>query len=330
MNSQDLLVLLADGEFHSGEQIGAQSGLTRAAVWKQMRKLEKWGLRIEACSGRGYRLSQPLDLLDPQWLAVTIGADERFDLDTIDVFTEADSTNRFLMHNPPSRSETLRVCLAEWQSAGRGRLERQWDSPLGTGICMSAGWAWEGTPREFSALSLAAGAAIASAISAQCDIAVQLKWPNDIVWNGRKLGGVLVESRIESHGHCHVVIGVGINVTVAEADLARLSDWRAGAADLRTAMRDRTCSRNVLSCAIASALGALLAQFDQRSALSWLQTWRSLDFLRGKPIRVGSQSKAFEGVADGIDDDGALLVIDAAGTTQRVVAGDASVRTTCS
>ena len=330
MNSQDLLTLLADGEFHSGEQIGARSGLTRAAVWKRIRKLQKWGLHIEAGSGRGYRLSRPLELLDAQRLAAAIGADKRFELDALDVFIETDSTNRFVMNNPPGRSAALRVCLAEWQSAGRGRLERHWSSPLGSGICLSAGWAYEGTPAAFSALSLAAGAAIAAAVSAQCGIEVQLKWPNDIVWSGRKLGGVLVESRIESHGQCQVVIGVGINVAVEKSDLVGFSDWQAGATDLQSAMDGENCSRNELSAAMTKALGGLLAEFDKRSAMSWLQAWRSLDFLRGKPIRVASQASAIEGIADGIDDDGALRVIDVAGATHNVIAGDASVRTTCS
>lgn len=327
MDSSELLVLLADGEFHSGERLGAAAGLTRAAVWKQVRKLEKWGLNVEAGTGRGYRLSQPIELLDAQHVRDAVGRDERFELEGVDVFTETDSTNRFLMENPPSRPGALRLCCAEWQSAGRGRLERRWVSPLGSGICMSAAWVYEGTPQNFTAMSLAAGAAIAEAIAAQCAVDVQLKWPNDIVWNGRKLGGVLVESRIESHGLCHVVIGIGINVAVPEAVLAGVSDWQDGAVDIRTASNGETSSRNALAARIAAALGALLSSFERNEAALWLQSWRRLDYLRGKAIRVGTETISINGFADGIDDDGALLVTNEAGTTQRVMAGDASVRT---
>ncbi|MGD2167316.1 MAG: biotin--[acetyl-CoA-carboxylase] ligase [Gammaproteobacteria bacterium] len=328
MNSEELLALLADGEFHSGERLGAEVGMTRAAVWKQIRKLERWGLRVEAGSGRGYRLSQPIELLDAQRLQFALGREERFGLDRIDVFTEIDSTNRFLLDNPPSGADSLRVCFAEWQSAGRGRLERCWISPLGSGVCMSAAWTYEGTPRSFSAMSLAAGAAVAETIAEHCAIDVQLKWPNDFIWNGRKLGGVLVESRIESHGLCHVVVGVGINLTVSDDVLADVSNWRAGAVDLRTAAGDRqVCSRNVLASGIAAGLGMLLGSFDADAASSWLRSWQTRDYLRGKTIRVGSGQTSLEGTASGIDDDGALLIVDQAGQTQRVLAGDASVHT---
>lgn len=327
MRPEALLALLADGEFHSGEHIGARSGLTRAAVWKQMRKLEQWGLQVEASRGRGYRLSQPIELFDAPRLRTLLAADERFDFARLSVFFETDSTNRYLMQHPPPRAAALVAALAEWQSAGRGRLQRQWNSPAGSGICLSVGWTFEGTPETFSFLSLAAGAAIAAAVSAHCGIALQLKWPNDILWQGRKLGGVLVESRIESHGQCQVVIGVGINASVSDAQLAHISDWPGGAVDLRTALAGANCSRNELTAAIAANLGAFLADYASGTAMQWRRAWREMDFLHGKPIRVHCQTAAFDGTAGGIDDSGALLVRDASGATRRVVAGDASVRT---
>ncbi len=326
MDAHELLGLLADGEFHSGERLGAAGGLTRAAVWKHVRKLEKWGLQVEACSGRGYRLSQPIELLEAEHLHAALADDERFELERVDIFTETDSTNRFLMENPPSRSGAARLCLAEWQSAGRGRLARRWVSPLGSGICMSVAWVYEGTPRNFTAMSLAAGAAIAEAIAVQCALDVQLKWPNDIVWNGRKLGGILVESRIEAHGLCHVVIGIGLNVAVPDDVLASVSDWHAGAVDIRTATNAAPSGRNALATRIAAELGALLSEFGRSDPTAWLRSWRSRDYLRGRTIRVGTREAAFDGIADGIDDDGALIVVDAAGRRQRVLAGEASVR----
>ncbi len=326
MDSEQLLTVLADGQFHSGERLGAAAGLTRAAVWKQIRKLEKWGLTIEAGSGRGYRLSQPLELLELAQLRAAISDTAGFDVDRVDLFTETESTNRFLMDNPPSRANALRLCFAEWQSCGRGRHARRWLSPLGSGICMSAAWVYEGTPQDFAAMSLAAGAAIAGSIGSLTGLEVQLKWPNDIVWNGRKLGGILVESRVEAQGHCHVVIGAGINVAVPNEILANLSDWRAGAVDLRTALESDACSRNALAGRIATDLGMLLSEFERGDSAAWLQSWRQRDYLRGKPIRIATSAGATDGMADGIDEDGALLVLDSAGKRQRVMAGEASVR----
>ncbi|HMB72126.1 MAG TPA: biotin--[acetyl-CoA-carboxylase] ligase, partial [Gammaproteobacteria bacterium] len=195
-----LLATLADGETHSGERLAADAGMTRAAVWKSIKRLDQWGLRVEAVSGRGYRLEQPIEWLEESLLRRQIDSDERFTLDGLDVFTEIDSTNRWLAHNPPARPGVLRVCVAEWQSAGRGRRERRWVSPLGSGICLSAAWVYEGVPRDISALSLAAGVATAHVIRRVCDVGPQLKGPYDIVWNSRKLGGLLVESSIESQG----------------------------------------------------------------------------------------------------------------------------------
>lgn len=326
MDASELLIRLADGEYHSGERLGAAAGLTRAAVWKQIRKLEKWGLDIETSSGRGYRLSQPVELFDATRLSDSLSRDNRFDLECIDVFTELDSTNQFLLDNPPARTNALCLSLAEWQSAGRGRRQRHWESPLGSGICLSAAWVFAGIPDYFSSLSLAAGAAIADAVAAECGIDVELKWPNDIVWNGRKLGGVLLESRIEAQGSSHVVVGVGINYAVPEHLLVRMSDWAAGAVDLQTAASGVAVSRNALAGRIACSIGNLLSDTARGEPTRWQQDWRRKDYLRGKIVQVGTDTEAFEGRADGIDDDGALRVIGERGEVHRIVAGEASVR----
>jgi BirA family biotin operon repressor/biotin-[acetyl-CoA-carboxylase] ligase len=327
MDLDSLLSVLADGEFHSGELLAARAGLTRAAVWKQMKQLGEWGLRVEAESGKGYRLSQPIELLDEARILRELENDPRFDCDRLEIFTEIDSTNRYLMEQPPSETGKLRTCVAEWQSAGRGRLERRWISPLGSGICLSTAWAFAGIPRGFSAMSLAAGAAVANAIRKSCGVVTQLKWPNDIVWDARKLGGVLVESRIESQGRCVIVIGVGLNVAVPARILEGVSDWRSGAVDLQTAANSVAPMRNFLVASIAAELGAMFCDYEQDADAAWLARWRELDYLRGKDISIDAGSVSFFGIAAGIDSDGALLVGTQDGNRRRVLAGDASVRT---
>jgi BirA family biotin operon repressor/biotin-[acetyl-CoA-carboxylase] ligase len=290
-----------------------------------VKKLSRWGLRIEAESGKGYRLSQPIDLLAEASILRELESDDRFCLDRLEAFAEVDSTNRYLIDRPPSQPGTLRLCVAEWQSAGRGRLQRRWSSPLGSGICLSAAWVYSGIPPGFSSLSLAAGTAVAHAIQRACGVATRLKWPNDIVWDSRKLGGVLVESRLESQGRCNVVIGVGVNVAVPTDVLEHVSDWRSGATDLRSAAAVLP-TRSSLAAKIAAELGALFADYERGAASVWLERWKELDFLRGKAIRIESEATSFGGVADGVDSDGALLVDTGSGELRRVVAGDASVR----
>jgi len=326
MDLTSLLSVLADGEFHSGEHLAARAGLTRAAVWKQIRKLSRWGLRVEAESGKGYRLSQPIELLDYSSIVLALENDSRFDLDRLETFIEIDSTNRYLIDHPPSQTGKLRTCVAEWQSAGRGRLQRRWNSPLGSGICLSAAWVFAGIPQSFSSLSLAAGAAVARAIQQSCGVDTKLKWPNDIVWDSRKLGGVLVESRVESQGRCVVVIGVGINVAMPADLLANVSNWHAGAADLRSAADSLPPMRNSLAANIVAELGALFSDYERGSAATWLTKWSELDYLRGKAVRIESETSSFCGIAKGIDSDGALLVGTGDGEPCRVLAGDASVR----
>jgi len=321
-----LLSVLADGEFHSGEHLAARAGLTRAAVWKQIRKLGQWGLNIEAESGKGYRLSQPIELLDFRSIERALENDARFDLDRLETFIEVDSTNRYLLDHPPSQTGKLRACVTEWQSAGRGRLQRRWNSPLGSGVCLSAAWVFAGIPQSFSSLSLAAGTAVARAIQQSCGVNIKLKWPNDIVWDSRKLGGVLVESRVESQGRCVVVIGVGINVAMPADLLASVSDWHTGAADLRSAADYVGPMRNFLVGNVVAELGALFSDYERGFASAWMTGWSELDFLRGKAVRIESEKSSFCGIAQGIDGDGALLVGTGDGELRRVLAGDASVR----
>ena len=319
-----MLKILADGEFHSGERLAEEFGLSRAAVWKHVRKLVRWGLSVESVSGRGYRLAAPLELLDADALRHALSADSRFALDCLDVFIEVDSTNALLLQHPPSSPDALRICIAEWQSQGRGRLERRWNSPLASGLCLSAAWTYAGSPGDLSALSLAAGVAVADAIAACCGVQPKLKWPNDLVFDGRKLGGILVESRFEAQGRCSVVVGVGINIALPVQLLEELSDWPGGAIDLRTA--GALVSRQALAVAVAGALGVLLSQLQDTGPGAWLARWRELDLLNGRPVRVRSDAHSLEGIAAGIDDDGALLV-SVAGDVRRILAGDASVRT---
>jgi len=326
MDLTSLLSVLADGEFHSGEHLAARAGLTRAAVWKQIRKLSHWGLRVEAESGKGYRLSHPIELLDFRAIELALENDARFELDRLETFVEIDSTNRYLIDHPPSQTGRLRTCVAEWQSAGRGRLQRRWNSPLGSGVCLSAAWIFAGIPHGFSSLSLAAGTAVARAIRKTCGVDTKLKWPNDIVWDSRKLGGVLVESRVESQGRCVVVIGVGINVAMPADVLASVSDWHTGAADLRCAADCAAPMRNSLVASVVAELGALFSDYERGSASAWLTGWSELDYLRGKAVRIESETSSFCGIAEGIDSDGALLVVTGEGEARRVLAGDASVR----
>lgn len=319
-----LLEVLADGRAHSGEELARAFGVSRAAVWKQMAKLADWQLEVQATPGRGYRLSRPIDLLDAADLERRVA--ERAPAVRVEVHTELESTNRYLLDHPPPTGG-LHACVAEYQTAGRGRRGRNWRAPLGAGLCLSVGWQFERTPPELAALTLAVGVVARRVLAEAVGVVAQLKWPNDLVWNDRKLGGILLEMTAEAHGGCYVVIGVGLNVAMPPGLLARVSDWPLGAADLASATGGVALPpRTELAASLIAALARLCRSYAGTGFEPYRAAWRAADYLRGRAVTLDGPAGPLAATALGIEGDGALLVQAADGTRRRVIAGDVSVR----
>jgi len=327
MSPEGLLQRLADGKSHSGVDLARDFGVTRAAVWKQIAKLEAWGIEVHAHPGQGYRLDRAVDLLDAAALSAAADTHLRARVRRIELFTELPSTNRHLLECERPEPGRLDVCLAEYQTAGRGRRGRVWRVPLGAGLCLSAGWQFEETPPALPALTLAVGVVARRVVAAITGVELALKWPNDLVHGDQKLGGILVELSAEAQGGCHVVAGVGINVAVPEPVLATLSDWERGATDLARATGGRPPSRTELALALVAAFADLFASYAATGFGAYRDEWRRADYLNGRPVRLDDASGSAFGVAAGIEPDGALLVDMAAGERRRVISGDVSVRT---
>jgi BirA family biotin operon repressor/biotin-[acetyl-CoA-carboxylase] ligase len=325
VTAEGLLHALADGRTHSGEELARAFGVTRAAIWKQVGKLADWGLEVEAAPGAGYRLPRRLDLLDAESLRATLEPAVAASLAKLEVFTEVDSTNERLLAMPPPVGK-LDVCIAEFQTAGRGRRGRRWNAPLGSGIFLSTGWQFAGMPAEPAALTLAVGVAVRRVLKRVAGLAIALKWPNDLVFDERKLGGILLELEAEAHGGAHVVAGVGLNVALPSTLLPSLSDWPRGAVDLETALGREPPPRAVLAGSLVNELAALFADYPTAGFAAYRTEWRSADFLRGRAVRVDEPAGRVNGTALGIDAGGALLVETEAGERRCVVAGDVSVR----
>jgi BirA family biotin operon repressor/biotin-[acetyl-CoA-carboxylase] ligase len=320
-----LLRALADGRPRSGEDLAQQFGVTRAAVWKHVAKLADWGLSVEAVPGTGYRLRQPIELFDAAALRAALAPDVAARLASLEVFTELGSTNRHLLATPPPAGQ-LRVCLADFQTAGRGRRGRAWLTPLGGGLCLSVSWQFADAPAELAALTLAVGVVVRRALARVAGVDIALKWPNDLVWDERKLGGILLEMTAEAQGGCHVVAGVGINVALPAEMLATLSDWPRGAVDLATARGGTPPSRLALAAALVAELAELFADYAAAGFAAYRSDWRAADFLKGRQVRLDEAGNALTGTALGIEADGALVVETAPGARRRVIAGDVSVR----
>ena len=317
-----ILQLLQDGRFHSGEALGKRLGISRAAVWKAIQSATDLGVHIDAVSGRGYRLGEPLELLDHARINASLTPQSSQLLTRLHLFEVVDSTNGFLMAQASTEADSGTVCLAEMQSAGRGRRGREWVSPYGANLYLSALWRFASGPQSAQGLSLAVGVVVAEALRELGVDDVLLKWPNDVLIGGSKLAGVLIEMAGEAGGPCHIVAGIGINVRMSGTVAASIDqEWT----DLNR-YRDFSCpSRNALAAAVMNRLLPCLAEYEGSGFRPYLDRWRKLDALCDQPVTVFTPSGELHGEGVGIDETGALQVRHGGGVS-RFLAGEVTLR----
>ncbi len=216
-----LLALLADGALHSGADLAARLGVSRAAVWKLVGEMREHGVQVESVPRSGYRLPRPVELLSASRIGRALD-DRGWRLgDRLEVLFEIDSTNTYLYGAPTPAAGQPRVAFAELQHAGRGRRGRSWLAPFGSGLTFSVAWTFADAPAGLPALGLAVGAGVAQALRDIGLEAAGVKWPNDLVWRGRKLGGLLLQLRSEAGGPASVVAGLGLNLALPAAGAGR-------------------------------------------------------------------------------------------------------------
>jgi BirA family biotin operon repressor/biotin-[acetyl-CoA-carboxylase] ligase len=327
-----LLALLSDGSLHSGAQLAAQLRISRAAVWKLVGELRGTGVPLESLSRRGYRLTAPVELLDAARMRAAASERGRRLPDALEVHFLIGSTNEYLYTAPPPQPGVARVAFAELQSAGRGRRGRRWIAPFGSGLTFSIAWTFAETPADLPALGLALGVAVARVLHELGAQRIALKWPNDLLHDGRKLGGLLTQLRQEAGGAATVVAGLGLNVALPSAALATIGEAVAGSdqpalpvTDLAAATPRGLPSRNVVAARLVVGLEDALREFAARGYAGFADDWTALDALRDAPVRIHQGAERLDGTARGTDRDGALLV-ESAGRVLRVFSGDVSVR----
>lgn len=311
-----LLQRLADGRFHSGEALAREMRVTRAAVWKQVRAVRAAGVEVQAVPGRGYRLAGRLELLRPDSIRAGLpGALAELPLHLLPV---VDSTSRWLaLHG-----EEPSACLAEMQTAGRGRRGRSWASPFGSNIYLSLLWRMDAGPPALGGLSLAVAVAAARALEALGVGGVGIKWPNDLYFEGRKLAGVLVEVSGESSGPSQVIVGVGMNVRMPSKARADVEQPLAELAELPGGGR---VGRNELAAALIRELERARESFGEAGFAAFAADYDRLDVMRGRRVRVLEGARSFDGRAEGVDGSGQLLVRGLEGL-KRFSGGEVSLR----
>lgn len=324
MSAHDLLVQLADGEFHSGQALAERFAISRTAIWKQLATLAVPGLEIERVRGRGYRIPGGLDLLNEAAIRGAIGSNAGGLLGNLAIHHAIDSTNAELRRRGAGAAGggvQGEVCLAESQSAGRGRRGRAWVSPFASSIYMSVSWRFQGGAEVLEGLSLAVGVVVCEALAALGAKDLSLKWPNDVYLEGRKLAGILLEMSGDFSGPCDAVIGIGINVTIPESQAKHIEQaW----SDLRS-IQGETFSRSLLVGQVLDRLLPALANYEKDGFGVWRERWLALDAFADQPVVIDNNGRRMAGMAQGVDERGALLLKTASGV-QAIHGGEVSLR----
>jgi len=314
---------LSRGGFHSGSALAQELGVSRGAVWKAATGLKDLGLTVHAVRNRGYRLPERCEPLDAERIRAQL-ADVRTHVRDLQALWSIPSTNASLLARTDLPVGSADVLLAEYQTAGRGRRGRHWLAPPGGAICLSLSWNFPQVPPDLGALGLAIGVCALRALQPRVQQKLTLKWPNDLLADGRKLGGILIELRAESSGPAYVVVGVGINVVLGAALLEAIAATGVTAIDLKSAGADPV-PRNAMVGDLVSAIVPGLRTFEREGLRPFAEAWSRADALAGRAVHVLSGNERIEGIARGIDPGGALLVETAQGP-RRFLSGDVSIR----
>lgn len=308
-----LISLLADGDFHSGEQLGEKLGMSRAAINKHIQTLRDWGVDVFTVPGKGYSLPEPIQLLDEAFIHSQI------DKGSVSVLPVIDSTNQYLLDRLPNLSSGD-ACIAEYQQAGRGRRGRKWFSPFGANLYLSMYWRLEQGPAAAIGLSLVIGIVMAEVLHELGADRVRVKWPNDLYLQDRKLAGILVELTGKTGDAAQIVIGAGINLAMrrVEKDVVNQGWINLQEAGIKI-------DRNQLAVRLINELRQALMTFEQEGLASFLNRWEKLDNFIHRPVKLIIGEKEIAGISRGIDEQGALL-LEQDGVIKPWIGGEISLR----
>lgn len=308
-----LVSLLADGEFHSGEQLGERLGMSRAAINKHIQTLRDWGVDVFTVPGKGYSLPEPIQLLSQTWIS------EQVKDGNVTVLSVIDSTNQYLLDRITA-IDSGDACVAEYQQAGRGRRGRKWFSPFGANLYLSMYWRLEQGPAAAVGLSLVIGMVMAEVLRELGAEKVRVKWPNDLYLDDRKLAGILVELTGKTGDAAQIVIGAGINLVMRNVEESVINQsW------INLQEAGITIDRNILAVRLITELRSALALFEEEGLAPWLSRWDQLDNFINRPVKLIIGEREIFGISRGIDMQGALL-LEQDGVIKPWMGGEISLR----
>ncbi len=311
----------ASGVAVPAAELAAHLGLSRPTVEAHLRDLRRLGYEIEANPHGGYRLRSSPDALFADDLLARLGTTSVIGRD-VRVFHSTTSTNDVVEKLARDGVAEGVVVFAEHQSRGRGRLGREWVSPSGKGLWFSVLLRPPLRPAEATRVTIMAAAALARTLREHCHLPIGIKWPNDLLLNGRKIAGSLLELSAEIDRLRHVTLGIGLDVNLTAADYPPA--LRAVATSLRLEA-GRNLDRAELAAEILRALDHGYARICAGGFPEIADEWEALCSTLGKDVEICVGPRTFRGRAEAIDDDGALLLRTEHGTLERIIGGDVSV-----
>ncbi|QFU24913.1 bifunctional biotin--[acetyl-CoA-carboxylase] ligase/biotin operon repressor BirA [Shewanella eurypsychrophilus] len=292
---REILAALSGQQFVSGEELAQQAGISRTAIGNHISSLEGYGVEIYSVKGKGYKLANPVSLINEAKLTSSI-------LSRCFYFDELPSTNAFLLKHVEELSSGD-ICIAEYQSAGRGRRGRNWVSPYGCHLYCSMYWKLEQGMAQASGLSLVVACALVEVLKCLGIDDLGVKWPNDIYLNNKKLAGVLIEMSGQPDSECHLVIGIGINISMSHAQGDKIDQAWSDLSD------NPSCPEKTdLAVALQKQLKIDLETFQNDGLTAFLERWKAVDIFFGKQVKLLMGDNEINGICKGIDSTGAILL----------------------
>lgn len=259
--------------------------------------------------------------LDEELVRRALGDANSAGLSELEIFPEIESTNSYLMQQSAPEPGRFRVAASDNQTAGRGRHGRTWQSPPGSGLCLSMAYTFALSPENLPALTLAIGLGVIDNLGELGIDGVQLKWPNDLIAMDGKLGGILTEAQARQSGAVTVVTGIGLNVDLPERlDFGLETDWARRIVDLRSHVGDLP-SREALAACLIKGLRETFVAYEDDGFAAFVDRWAEYDWLHGRELTIDTPQRQVTGVGSGVAADGALLVATDGGGIQRITSG---------
>ncbi|HGJ5856561.1 bifunctional biotin--[acetyl-CoA-carboxylase] ligase/biotin operon repressor BirA [Arsenophonus nasoniae] len=308
-----LITILSDGSIHSGEQLGELLGMTRAGINKHIYTLREWGIEVNTITGKGYQLTRKMDLLDYERIYGLVRRGN------IIVKPVINSTNQYLLERIEQLSSGD-ACVAEYQTAGRGRRGRYWASPFGCNLYLSLYWHLDQGPAAAMGLSLVAGIVIAETLNKLSGSNIKVKWPNDLYLNEKKLAGILIEMIGKTGDAAHIVIGIGLNIAMSCNYETNINQgW------INLEQAGIQIERNVIAGQIILALRHELVEFEKYGLVPFIKRWLALDNFLHKKVKLHIGDHLEVGIVKGINEHGAIL-LEQNGEIVSYIGGEISLR----